>query len=340
MKVLKNARLIDGTGAGAVKDATIVIDGNRIAAIGTQNQGDFPAEAEIIDCAGMTVLPGLIDCHDHMANHKYDLAHRWGIDEPHSTRHLRTAAVLRQTLEAGYTLIRDAGGLDAGFKRAIDEGLDDRPAAADFAGDHLADRRHRRPGQPVRRSAAASPATRCCRAGWSRPSPMSARWCAGWCGPAPTSSNARPPAAPARGRGTGRATAPSISTRCGAGRGGAGARPPGHVPRARRPRARHRDRGRGQLDRARLLSRRGPAPPRPDGGARHRLRADPAGLRIPPQIAAAACQGAGAAPAKAARAGDPQGARRRGQDRRRHRCRRPRPPGQCRRARLPGATPG
>ena len=71
----------------------------------------------------MTVLPGLIDCHDHMANHRYDLAHRWGIDEPQSTRHLRTAAVLRQTLEAGYTMIRDAGGLDAGFRRAIDEGL-------------------------------------------------------------------------------------------------------------------------------------------------------------------------------------------------------------------------
>jgi imidazolonepropionase-like amidohydrolase len=58
-----------------------------------------------------------------MANHRYDLAHRWGIDEPESTRHLRTAAVLRQTLEAGYTMIRDAGGLDAGFKRAIEEGL-------------------------------------------------------------------------------------------------------------------------------------------------------------------------------------------------------------------------
>ena len=51
----------------------------------------------------MTMLPGLIDCHDHMANHGYDLAHRWGIDEPQSTRHLRTAAVLQQTLAAGYT---------------------------------------------------------------------------------------------------------------------------------------------------------------------------------------------------------------------------------------------
>src|SRR5580704_3549337 len=123
MKILKNVRLIDGTGAAPVKDATIIVDGERIAAVTTQSQADFPADAEIIDCAGMTVLPGLIDCHDHMANHKYDLAHRWGIDEPDSTRHLRTAAVLRNTLAAGYTTIRDAGGLDAGFKRAIEEGL-------------------------------------------------------------------------------------------------------------------------------------------------------------------------------------------------------------------------
>jgi imidazolonepropionase-like amidohydrolase len=123
MKVLRNARLIDGTGAGPTDGATIVVREDRIAAIETRSHADFPADAEIVDCAGMTVLPGLIDVHDHMANHRYDLAHRWGIDEPHSTRHLRTAAVLRQTLEAGYTTIRDAGGLDAGFRRAIDEGL-------------------------------------------------------------------------------------------------------------------------------------------------------------------------------------------------------------------------
>jgi len=123
MKVLKNARLIDGTGASAVNSATIIIDGNRITEVTALNQSDFPANAEVIDVAGMTVLPGLIDCHDHIANHRYDIAHRWGLDEPASTRHLRTAAVLRHTLEAGYTMIRDAAGLDAGFKRAIDERL-------------------------------------------------------------------------------------------------------------------------------------------------------------------------------------------------------------------------
>jgi imidazolonepropionase-like amidohydrolase len=123
MRVLTNARLIDGTGAAPVQGATIVIRGDRIEAITTRNESDFAADAEIIDVSGMTILPGLIDCHDHMANHRYDLAHRWRLDEPQSTRHLRTAAVLNNTLAAGYTTIRDAAGCDAGFKRAIEEGL-------------------------------------------------------------------------------------------------------------------------------------------------------------------------------------------------------------------------
>src|SRR3954447_2372590 len=127
MKVLKNARLIDRTGAGPVEGATIVLRDNRIEAVATRNQGDLPAEAGIVDCLGKTLLPGLIHCHDHMANHKYDPAHRWGIHEAQSTRVLRTAAVLGQTLAAGYTLIRDAAGLDVGFKRAIEEGLIDGP---------------------------------------------------------------------------------------------------------------------------------------------------------------------------------------------------------------------
>src|SRR5258708_32806507 len=127
MIVLKNGRLIDGTGAGPVDGATVVIRDTRIAAVTTRNQSDFPADAEIIDVAGMTILPGLIDCHDHMAKHRYDLAHRWRLDEPQSTRHLRTAAVLKQTLAAGYTTIRYAAGLDCGFKRAIEEKLIEVP---------------------------------------------------------------------------------------------------------------------------------------------------------------------------------------------------------------------
>ena len=123
MKVLKGGRLIDGTGAGPVSGVAVVIRDKRIEAITTTSGAEWPDDADIIDVSGMTILPGLIDCHDHLAMHGYDLARRWEIDEPQSTRTLRTAKVLRETLAAGYTAIRDAAGLDAGFKRAIDEGL-------------------------------------------------------------------------------------------------------------------------------------------------------------------------------------------------------------------------
>ena len=123
MKVLRGGKLIDGTGEGPIEGTTVVIRDQRIEAVTTRTAGDWPQDAQIIDVSGMTILPGLIDCHDHMAMHGYDLARRWGIDEPQSTRTLRTAKVLQETLMAGYTAVRDAAGLDAGFKRAIDEGL-------------------------------------------------------------------------------------------------------------------------------------------------------------------------------------------------------------------------
>jgi len=114
MKIIRAGTLIDGTGAPPVRDAVVHVDNGRIEAVTTAGpSGSWPAGAEVIDASGLTVLPGLIDCHDHLAFHGYELAKRWGLDEPQSTRHLRTAGVARQILESGYTAIRDAGGLDA-----------------------------------------------------------------------------------------------------------------------------------------------------------------------------------------------------------------------------------
>ena len=122
-RVLTGATLIDGTGAIPVSDAALVIDGERIIAAGPRTGLTWPPDADVVDVSGRTVIPGLIDAHDHMASHGYALATRWGLDEPASTAHLRTACVLAETLAMGYTTVRDAGGLDAGFKVAIEHGL-------------------------------------------------------------------------------------------------------------------------------------------------------------------------------------------------------------------------
>jgi len=123
IRVLTGATLIDSTGAAPVADAVIVIDGERIAAAGPRQGLSWPGDAEIVDVRGKTIIPGLIDAHDHMASHGYALATRFGLDEPASTAHLRTARVLAEALAMGYTTIRDGGGLDTGFKLAIEQGL-------------------------------------------------------------------------------------------------------------------------------------------------------------------------------------------------------------------------
>ena len=122
-KVITGATLIDGAGGPPTENATVLVNEDRIEGVGPAGSIQIPADAEVIDGSGMTLLPGLIDCHDHLASMSYEIASRWGITEMRSQRHLRVASVLRQTLETGYTTVRDAGGLDAGFRMAVEEGL-------------------------------------------------------------------------------------------------------------------------------------------------------------------------------------------------------------------------
>ena len=62
-KVLKKATLIDGTGREPIENAVIVLDGEKISAVGQEGEVTQPP-GEVIDLAGKTVLPGLINAHD------------------------------------------------------------------------------------------------------------------------------------------------------------------------------------------------------------------------------------------------------------------------------------
>jgi len=123
MRALIGATLIDGTGQPTIPDSAILIDKEYIKDVGPRELVEIPDNTEIINVSGKVIMPGMIDCHDHLSAQGYDLASRWGLHEPNSLQNLRTASVLSETLSAGYTCVRDAGGLDEGFKMAVEEGL-------------------------------------------------------------------------------------------------------------------------------------------------------------------------------------------------------------------------
>lgn len=64
--VLKNVRIIDGTGADPAEDQTIILIGDKIGSVGPAASAPNPAGAEVLDLKGYTVMPGLVGMHDHL----------------------------------------------------------------------------------------------------------------------------------------------------------------------------------------------------------------------------------------------------------------------------------
>ncbi len=114
-----NATIIDGTGRDPVPNASIIIEEARITRVGAGFEP--PRDAEIIDAAGRTVMPGMIDCHVHLYGKVAGLQERQRL--PASVQLFHGAKNARRTLDSGFTSVRDAGGSPAGFKMAIEEGL-------------------------------------------------------------------------------------------------------------------------------------------------------------------------------------------------------------------------
>ncbi len=111
--------LIDGTGGDPVRGATLVYEGDTIVSI--DRGGQVPRDAEVVDAAHLTVMPGMIDCHVHLGSSTWGLQERlltpYSLTIAHALNHARI------TLEAGFTSVRDAAGTPRGVKMAIEQGL-------------------------------------------------------------------------------------------------------------------------------------------------------------------------------------------------------------------------
>src|SRR5690348_2015249 len=112
---LEHVRVIDGTGAPAKADQTIVISGGKIAAIGDSSSVQVPSYANKMDFTGYSALPGLVGMHDHLF---YPTGGALYHDMPFSFPRLYLAL--------GVTTIRTTGAvepyLDLEVKKAIDAG--------------------------------------------------------------------------------------------------------------------------------------------------------------------------------------------------------------------------
>jgi len=102
--------LIDGTLSDPIHDSVILIDGERVVAVGTVKTLPVPGDATVISTEGMTVLPGLWDMHVHlMINGHADYDH-WDKTYPAQFRDVIMPASAKQLLLAGVTGARDLGG--------------------------------------------------------------------------------------------------------------------------------------------------------------------------------------------------------------------------------------
>ena len=128
--LLRPMAVWDGINDAPHSGWTVLVRGDRIAAVGPAATVGSPAGATIVDLPGTTLLPGLIEGHSHLFLHPYNEA-QWNDQVLKESLTLRTARATmhaRATLMAGFTTVRDlgtegAGYADVGLKQAINEGI-------------------------------------------------------------------------------------------------------------------------------------------------------------------------------------------------------------------------
>ncbi len=123
-------RVFDARSESAHAGWAVLVEGGRIAAVGPRGSIEAPAGATVIDLPGTTLLPGLIDAHSHIFLHPYNET-SWTdqvLKEPLAYRTVEAVNHVRDTLLAGFTVLRDLGTEGAGYadvavQKAIDDGL-------------------------------------------------------------------------------------------------------------------------------------------------------------------------------------------------------------------------
>jgi imidazolonepropionase-like amidohydrolase len=106
---LVGGTLVDGFGADPIQNSVVVVEGNRIRAVGREGEVEIPTGARIVSTHGMTVLPGLWDMHVHLMLVGHSDYDHWFEAYPDLYESVIMPAAARQLLLAGVTSARDLG---------------------------------------------------------------------------------------------------------------------------------------------------------------------------------------------------------------------------------------
>lgn len=127
---VRAARLLDVKNGTLVDNGVVLIEGERISAVGAGLP--IPSGADVIDLGDLTLLPGLIDSHTHLLASGADDYGAMLLTKSQAYRALEGAANARRTLMAGFTAVRDvenegSGYADVALRDAINRGLVEGP---------------------------------------------------------------------------------------------------------------------------------------------------------------------------------------------------------------------
>jgi imidazolonepropionase-like amidohydrolase len=114
-----NAKIFDGVHAEYLDDSVVVVEGDRIVAV-ERTTGDA-VKGKVVDVAGKTLMPGLIDAHCHVLGSSLRVT---DVEtQPLTYVSGYASKMLGHALDCGVTTVRDVGGGDAGIARAVADGL-------------------------------------------------------------------------------------------------------------------------------------------------------------------------------------------------------------------------
>ena len=128
--LIKGRLVIDGMGNPPIERGAILVEGERILRVGKEEEFKGEANIHVLDCGDQTLLPGLIDCHNHLSldprleNYLYRMA------DPIPALTLRACETMKIDLRSGVTTSRclgDKGFLDVECKKAVEEGRIEGP---------------------------------------------------------------------------------------------------------------------------------------------------------------------------------------------------------------------